>query len=298
MQVTKDAQLTGHNASVFALSAGAEAHQIFSGAGDGWVVAWDLQNPELGKLVAKVDRQVFSLCFLKNEGKIVAGNMDGGVHWIDLSDPAATRNIAHHQRGVFEILAVNGHVFTAGGDGKLSRWSVDEMRATESYVLANQSLRCLDFSASRQELAVGASDGAIYLLDANSLEIREIIRSAHGSSVFSIQYSPDEMQLFSGGRDAMLNVWALADGFKKTSSQPAHWYTINSIVFSPDGQRFATGSRDKTLKIWDLQTMELLKVLEGGRDGGHFNSVNRLLWLPSHLVSCSDDRTAIAWKVE
>jgi WD40 repeat protein len=156
----------------------------------------------------------------------------------------------------------------------------------------------LDFSASRQELAVGASDGAIYLLDANSLEIREIIRSAHGSSVFSIQYSPDEMQLFSGGRDAMLNVWALADGFKKTSSQPAHWYTINSIVFSPDGQRFATGSRDKTLKIWDLQTMELLKVLEGGRDGGHFNSVNRLLWLPSHLVSCSDDRTAIAWKVE
>ncbi|MBK8425147.1 MAG: hypothetical protein IPL27_03820 [Lewinellaceae bacterium] len=56
---------------------------------------------------------------------------------------------------------------------------------------------------------------------------------------------------------------------------------------------FATASRDKTLKIWDSATFTLLKVVDTIRDGGHINSVNRLLWLPECLVSASDDRSAI-----
>lgn len=297
MQVVKAAQLTGHNAAIFALIEGPSERHIFTAAGDAWVVQWNLDEPDLGKLVAKVEAQVFALCFLQQAQKIVAGNMNGGLHWIDLHDPEATRNIAHHRGGVYDIKSVGEQVFTVGGDGRLSRWSVQEMRSTESYHLANQSLRCIDFSESRNELAIGGSDGAIYLLDADSLELRHVIRQAHGSSVFSVQYSPDTRHLLSGGRDAHLNVWDLANDFKCISSQPAHWFTINSIVFSPDGRFFATGSRDKTLKIWDASNFELLKVLEGGRDGGHFNSVNKVLWLPSGLLSCSDDRTVIRWQI-
>ncbi|MBI1223711.1 MAG: WD40 repeat domain-containing protein [Bacteroidetes bacterium] len=299
MQVSKVAQLTGHNASIFALIEGQDERRIFTAAGDGWVVEWDLDTPDLGKLVAKVDRQVFSLCFLRNEQKIVAGNMDGGVHWIDLNVPDSTKNIGHHQRGVFEILEANGSVFTAGGDGKLSRWSISEMQSTESYHLANQALRCIFFCEKRQELAVGGSDGAIYMLDVASLELRHKITAAHASSVFSIQYSPDGNSLLSGGRDAHLKVWDLENNFEEISSQPAHLFTINSISFSPDRQYFATASRDKTVKIWNASNYELIKVLEGGRDGGHFNSVNRVLWSKHQnmLVSCSDDRTCILWKV-
>jgi WD40 repeat protein len=298
MQVKKIAQLSGHNSAIFALVAGAGQRHVLTGAGDGWVVQWDVGAPDMGRLLAKVERQVFSLCFLEKQGKIVAGNMDGGLHWIDLEQPGLTKNLTHHQRGVFEVLAVGGHVFTAGGEGKLSRWSVAEMRATESYYLANQALRCMDFSAPRNELAVGSSDGAIYFLDATTLEIRHTIRPAHGSSVFSVRYSPDGQHLLSGGRDAHLNAWDLTDNFRLISSQPAHWFTINSICFSPNGRHFATASRDKTLNIWDAKNLELLKVLEGGRDGGHFNSVNRVLWL-NHgnlLLSCSDDRTVIIWE--
>jgi WD40 repeat protein len=298
MQVNKVAQLVGHNAAIFALAEGMDERHVITGAGDAWVVLWNLDEPDLGKLIAKVERQVFSICFLKKTGKILAGNIDGGVHWIDLNNPEATKNIAHHQKGVFDILAVHDHVFTVGGDGKLSRWSMDEMRALESYHLANQALRCIDYCEGRHELAIGGSDGAIYLLDAGTLELRQVIQQAHGSSVFSIKYAPNGKHLLSGGRDALLNAWDLESGYKKTSSLPAHWYTINSICFSPDGGYFATASRDKTVKIWSANNFGLLKVLEGGRDGGHFNSVNKVLWLSSGLLSCSDDRTVIRWNVE
>ncbi|MBI5915236.1 MAG: WD40 repeat domain-containing protein [Bacteroidetes bacterium] len=300
MNIKKTAQLTGHNAAIFALAEGPDERQFFSGAGDGWVVQWDLDNPDLGKLVAKVEQQVFSLCFLKKQNALVAGDMNGGIHWIDVANPENTKNIAHHQRGVFDILAIGEHVFTVGGEGKITRWSADEGRALESYHLANQALRCIDFCEIRNEIAVGGSDNAICFLDAGTLELRHTLRQAHANSVFTVRYTPNGRHLLSGGRDAHLNVWDLDYDHHKFHTQPAHWYTINHLVFHPDGHLFATASRDKTLKIWDAANFELLKVLEGGRDGGHLNSVNRLLW-SSHenlLVSASDDRTLVVWATE
>lgn len=298
MIIEKTAQLTGHNAGIYALTTGQHEHSFLSAAGDGWIVEWNLNDPELGRLLAKVDSKIFSLCFLNDNNKVIAGDMDGGIHWVDLNSPENTKNIAHHQKGIFEIKSIGGHVFTAGGEGKLTRWSINEMRSIESFHLANQSLRCIAFSEDRNELAIGASDNCIYFLHAETLELKFRIENAHENSVFSLHYSPDEKKLLSGGRDAHLNVWELENNFKKINSQPAHWFTINSIAFHPNGHLFATGSRDKTIKVWSAENYQLLKVLELNRDGGHLNSVNKLLWHPHKdtLISCSDDRTIILWK--
>lgn len=300
MLIRQIAKLTGHNAAIFALAQGADDRHFLSAAGDGWIVQWDFGNPDPGRLLAKVDTQIFALHFLKNKNTVIAGDMNGGIHWVDLDNPAATKNIAHHKKGVFDIIEANEQIFTAGGDGKLTRWSVEETRSLESFHLSNQALRSIDFCEKRNELAVGSSDHSIYLLDATTLELRHALQDAHGSSVFSVRYNPGGRLLLSGGRDAYLNVWSLEDEYKKVYSEPAHWFTINHIAFHPEGHLFATASRDKTLKIWDATSFELLKVLEGARDGGHFNSVNRLLWSGWNnvLVSCSDDRSIILWETD
>lgn len=292
----RHAILTGHNASVFALSTTNDPRYILSGAGDGWVVRWDLDEPELGKLIAKVDAQIFALKHLPDLDQVVVGNMNGGVHWVDLSHPERTKNIAHHRKGVFRILRIADEVYTAGGDGVLTRWDVHERRTIESIQLSHLSLRGLDYCPSREELAVGASDRNIYIIDLQSFEVKASIKAAHEHSVFSVQFSPDGQLLFSGGRDAQLKVWD-ANGLHNLSSQAAHWFTINDIVFHPEGQFFATASRDKTIKIWDAQTFQLKKVLDTIRDRCHVNSVNSLLWSTHHhqLISASDDRSLMVW---
>ncbi len=296
IEVQKIAQLTGHNASIFALAADADAQHFLSAAGDGWIVRWNLENPDVGKLIAKVETQIFSLLNMPDLNKLVVGNMNGGVHWVDLENSENTKNIAHHQKGVFDIFRIGESVFTIGGEGKITRWSAAEGRSLESLHLSNQSLRSASFS--HNEIALGASDNSIYLLDANSLTLKKIITNAHENSVFTVQYSPDGRHLFSGGRDAHLKIWDTENDFALVNSQPAHWFTINHIVFHRDGQWFATASRDKTIKIWDAKTFELLKVLDTIRNGGHVNSVNRLLWLDDYLISCSDDRSIILWKIK
>lgn len=297
LNVQKIAQLTGHNASIFALAADADPRYFLSAGGDGWIVRWDLDNPTVGKLIAKVETQIFSLLNLPDSNKLVVGNMNGGVHWVDLENPNETKNIAHHQKGVFDILSINESVFTIGGEGKITRWSAAEGRSLESLHLSNQSLRSTAFRLKTNEIVIGASDNAIYVLDAHSLKLKKTIQNAHENSVFTLKYSPDGRYLLSGGRDAHLKIWDVQNDFALINSQPAHWFTINDLVFHPNGHWFATASRDKTIKIWDAQTFELLKVLDTVRNGGHINSVNRLLWLENYLISCSDDRSIILWRM-
>lgn len=304
IHVQKNAQLTGHNASIYALTEGGQsvekAAQIFTAGGDGWVVRWDLDNPELGKLAAQSERQIFCLDYSPKSNKIIAGDMDGGVRWLDLATPSESRHFLHHKKGTFEAKIIENFAYTLGGDGVLTRWQLAPFRSLESVQLSYKNLRALAFAPQKKLFAVGASDGNIYFLDMN-LTLQHTLTHAHANSVFTLAFSPDEQFLVSGGRDALLQVWQMAD-FSLISAQAAHLSTINHIAFSPKDKIFATASRDKTIKIWSSEiehNFQLLKVINTVRNGCHIRSVNKLLWLqhPNYLISVGDDRSAMIWEI-
>ncbi len=297
MKIEKIYTCTGHRAALYALAPGRDERHFLSAGGDGWIVEWDIDHPETGKLIASVESQVFSLFNFPGRGRLIAGNMNGGVHWIDTVVSDRTRNIQHHRKGVYDIIGTAGRVFTTGGDGTLSRWDPETGKSEESFQLSSQALRCMAYSEKRREIAVGGSDNSIYFVDSETLVLKKTLANAHNNSVFSVSFSPDNRYLLSGGRDAILRIWDLEDDFRQVSEQTAHLFTINHIIFSPDGQFYATASRDKTIKIWDAGNFHLLKVIDTIRYGAHINSVNRLLWLPDLLVSCGDDRSVMLWRV-
>lgn len=287
---------TGHRAALYALCEGENTGCFRSAGGDGWVVEWSLDNPETGRVIADTGGRVFAMLPLGAQ-KLVCGDMNGGLHWVDLAEPSKGRDIAHHHKGVYDLLHFGDQVLSAGGDGLLTRWSAEQGRALESIQLSAQSLRALALSPSRHLLAAACSDNSIYLLDPETFALKTTLAAAHANSVFCVAWSPDGRYLLSGGRDAMLRIWDAGENFKLVKEQAAHWYTLNHLVFSPDGRFFATASRDKTIKIWDAASFELLKVIDTIRHGGHINSVNRLLWLPGGLISASDDSTLKIWAV-
>jgi len=118
--IQKIATLTGHNASIFSIIPYKAPHLFLSGAGEGWIVEWDFN------------------CYLEKENVVVAGNMNGGVHWVDLDNPTETKNILQHQKGVFAIQQVDNELFTAGGAGLLTRWNIKRQKTIESLHLSNQ----------------------------------------------------------------------------------------------------------------------------------------------------------------
>ena len=205
-----------------------------------------------------------------------------------------------------------------------------ESRSLESIQLSHKSLRCFDVSKTRNEFAIGSSDGSVYFVDATNLELKAVWEKVHDNSIFSICYTPDGSRLLTGGRDAHLKLWDLpvytvlasqnlGEGAifeihrepKNLASLPAHLFTVNSIVFHPRNPSvFATASRDRTIKIWEITLptpegseriaqLTLLKVIDTIRHGCHIRSVNRLFWshYKDYLISASDDRTLIVWQI-
>lgn len=301
MQIERIHSCTGHRASVYALAPGRDSRHFLSAGGDGWIVEWNLDNPETGLLVASTESNIFSLCALP-DSQLAAGNMNGGLHWINLREPGKARLVQSHKKGIFDLLLIENRLFSAGGDGVLSVWNTETQYPETSIQLSAAALRCIAYTPERDELAIGSSDNRIIFLNPSTLAVTGEISDAHTNSVFSLAYAPDGRTLLSGSRDAFLRIHSLSDNGNwmrdpRSPDLAAHLFTINHIVFSPDASLFATASRDKTIRLWDFRTGQLLKVTDVIRHGGHVNSVNRLMWTADALLSASDDRTVSIWRV-
>ena len=163
--------------------------------------------------------------------------------------------------------------------------------------LCNEKVRNIDFNYFTSEIAVASGDGNIRIFDINTLQEKKVFVS-HRLSSNVVRFSPDGKVLLTGGRDAHLNIWEVGK-YEIIKSIPAHNWAIYDIAYSPNSKLFATASRDKTIKIWDSNTFQLLKVINKAKQGGHLNSVNKIIWSTynNYLISSGDDRAILLWEI-
>ncbi|MFD2513783.1 WD40 repeat domain-containing protein [Pontibacter locisalis] len=300
VQVQKLTTLTGHRDCVYTLEQSGKNSTFFSAAGDGMVAAWNLNEPEIGELVAQVSSSIYALRYVPERNLLLIGQNQEGVQVIDLDNKQVLKSVALPKVAIFDICHVAGQhkAFVAMGNGGICVLNSESFELKTIIRKSDQSVRCLAYNTFSDELAAGYSDNTVRVFDAGSLDLKYELKS-HTNSVFTVAYSPDGKLLLTGGRDAHLRVWEVEQEYKERGYLIAHMYTINHITYSPDGTHFATCSMDKSIKLWDAQTFKLLKVIDKVRNASHGTSVNKLFWSAhkNQLVSCSDDRTISVWDI-
>jgi WD40 repeat protein len=318
IEVQKLQTLTGHRDGVYTVVAGAEPPHVFSGAGDGMVVLWNLQSPEEGVRIAQMPNPVYALHYVPHMGVLVAGHNFNGIHVLDWKERRELSSLKTTDAAVFDLEHHGDDLFIASGDGALTVVDLRRMAVKARHVLSQKNARTIAVSPVLGEMAVGYSDHSIRVFDLDGYGLKKEWQ-AHTNSVFTLRYTSDGRSLLSGSRDARLKVWDPAAGYSQAHEIAAHMYAINSLSFSPDGKHFVTCSLDKSIKLWDADQLKLLKVIDKARHAGHGTSVNKLLWTaydgsPSlrsgrlrqsatasahergQVVSASDDRTISVWK--
>lgn len=283
---------------MYALERSSVSEQFYSAGGDGLVVQWHLDRPDLGDLVAKVPASVYALALHPLSGLLWVGQNYEGIHIIDTARKQEVESIKLTSASIFDIKFYKQTAFVALSDGVVVVLDTNPLVVRKHLKASDQSARCLAVNPVERELAVGYSDNTVRIFDLETYTLKRII-PAHANSVFTIAYSPDFRYLLTGGRDAHLKVWHVERAYELETDIVAHLFAINHLTFSPDGSLFATASMDKSIKIWDAETHRLLKVVDRARHAGHGTSVNKLLWTTyqQQLLSASDDRTISVWKL-
>jgi WD40 repeat protein len=299
LEVVKSSTLTGHKDCIYTLERSDENSCFYSAGGDGMIVLWDLNSPDKGELVAKVEKSVYALHYLESKHSLLIGENFEGVHEIDLKEKKEIHSSKISSSYIFDIKSLGDRVYVASGDGNLIILDKEDLSTIAKIKLSDKSARCLAINEKRQELAIGYSDNFCRILNLQNLEVIATI-PGHQNSIFSLSYSPDNNYLLSGSRDAHLKIWDTEQDYQLKESIVAHMYAINHIVYSPDGNYFATCSMDKSIKIWDAHEFQLLKVIDRARHAGHGTSVNKLFWSAHHgqLISGSDDRSISVWDIK
>lgn len=195
-------------------------------------------------------------------------------------------------------------------------------------------LSTLVYSADGRQLASGGSfDPAAKLWDAATGKLLRTM-DGHETSVRSIAFSPDGLQVVSGSLDGILIIWDTRTGArvdtlrspeqfvraiavapkgsifasaagktvtlwdrltrKPTSTLSGHDGLIYAMAFSPDGQQLVTGGDDKTVKLWDVATGRMLQTFEG-----HSRRVNATAFSPDGTKAASggEDKKVKIWNV-
>jgi WD40 repeat protein len=298
IQVNKLHTLTGHNDCIYALAEAPDPRYFFTGSGDGMIVAWDLDNPADGRLVAKVGHSVYALEADIEKNHLIVGHNFEGIHVIDLENQKELWSVNLTSQSIFDIKIFGNDIFVATADGVIIVVDRTKRSIRKHIKISEKSVRVLAIDPGRNFLAAGLSDHSVKVFDLQTLRPLHSL-SAHTNSVFALGFSPKAPIMVSGGRDAHLKIWDTSD-FSLKESIVAHMYAINYLSFREDGRFFVTCSMDKSIKVWDAETLKLLKVIDKARYAGHGTSINKVLWSTynQQIISISDDRKISIWNLE
>jgi WD repeat-containing protein 61 len=298
MEVTKVKEFTGHSAAIYSLSPSAKPGHLISCGSEGIVAEWNLATGE-GKAIVQTPSAVFSILLIPDRELLLLGLQSGDLVFVDLRNGETLKRVQLHKKSLFDLLPMPDglHVLASGEDGALSVWNLDRMDHLHYQRISTKSVRTLALDAGTQRLYAGASDQTIREFDLGLNELRHW--KAHDKSIFRLLVG-EKGKLYSTGLDAHLKLWNVELEESPTIpmiSIPAHNFAVNDLIQGPEGI-LITGSMDKSIKFWNAHSLELLKVVNFEKNQCHWNGVNRLLWLDDSVLSCSDDRKIMQWRVK
>ncbi len=299
MQVEKIDTFSGHGDCVYTLEGALESNQFFSAGGDGLVVRWVLNKPDVGELIAQIPASIYALCLDKEKNQLWIGQNFDGIHLIDVETQQEIKSIKITTASIFDIKIHENNAFVGLSDGTIVVMDVENFVVRKHIKASDKSVRNIAINSFSSEFAVAYSDFSVKVFDLQDFSLKLVVNQ-HINSVFTVCYSPDYQYLITAGRDAHLKILDVNNQYDLHQDIAAHLFAINDIKFSPNGKFFATCSMDKSIKIWDAKQFKLLKVIDKARHAGHGTSINKLWWseYDDLLVSASDDKRISVWRID
>lgn len=219
------------------LALGRRAQRIVSGTTEWLVRIHDARNAQPlhvmhghRKVVHAIACSPFHDLFASasDEGLLQIGRMSDGK-WVRTLQQRGAQIWATHFSDRGRVL------WTAAQDGVVRAYRIRDGRALAEIRVTASPLMALDIHGRR--LAVGASDGTIYVLNIRTRKVVKELKG-HNQTAYSVQFHPTGRWLATGSADWTVRVWDPTAG---TVQQTIEFENgVSAVAWAPDG-RLAVG---------------------------------------------------------
>ena len=131
-------------------------------------------------------------------------------------------------------------MYTMGRDSLLAHWNLHQRKQIRGALMTEGPADAIAISNSGKWLAIGYNNGALQILDAETLKSIKIRRDrkkkTKNVSIQVIKFSPDDRYLAVGGHDRSIITYDVQANFKPMKRINTHNATVNHIDFSQDGE--------------------------------------------------------------
>lgn len=213
--------LLGHGNLVDAVSFSPDGHTLASSSHDGTIRLW---NPHDGKPMGEVKlapQPLYCLAWRGDGKQLAVGSFDRTIRFINVADKKIEREIKPfddksspngHSDAVYSVAyASNDQLYSAGADGKIKLWNVNDGGMVKTFV-----------------------DPALK-------------DRAQRDFINNIRLTKDGKKLVAVGNGGWVTIWNTTDG-KLLHSQKLPVY-LYGLSIHPDGNSFATGNMNGTIYV-------------------------------------------------
>ena len=216
-----------------------DGRTVVSSAGDGSVIAWDVERGEL--------REIFS------------GHSEGSVKLAVSSDGRTLYSAGADSRAIVWDLAGDRRIVRPFDAGR--PFSTDD---GDQYPVE------LAVSPDSRTLARTHDDGTVELIDTRTLQRRGLVRALRGFAA-AVDFSPDGRLLAVSGEGGQVTLWDARTLRPAGPELRGLRTTSQALAFSPDGELLAVGElgrpnqqftryRGGNVRVWDVRRRALTGV--------------------------------------
>ncbi|MGZ5417471.1 MAG: nSTAND1 domain-containing NTPase [Nocardioides sp.] len=146
-------------------------------------------------------------------------------------------------------------------DGGLMVVDTDTWRPAVERVDIGGSVQSFELSPDQRLLAVAMAVGPIddpppaeiRLLDADTLEVKQVLTVGAGDQLLDVSFSPDGGLLASGGAQGKLSVVDVTSGRVLHTADPVHNGQLTQVEWLPDGRTVVTTGTDGMVSLYDAE---------------------------------------------